>query len=290
MKKLNIDWTEMGLVAAAGAVGGILSFFYASVYAPLVNAPWWTCFALPALGAGAGCIGVYVIANSDTRDLRRCLVFAMLCGIFPKPVFDAGSALVKQTAIETRKTGEIEDTKKEAEKVAIATNALPESAKADVSKRVKKTATATSKLLRQVSKFHNPEAQELAQTQVKETFEVMEKLAKNNDLPPTPAGTPTPTGTPGSEPDQGAQIVKATTSGLTEVALASLNTGASDVTQEAIESLSDIGQASKSTTTRNIVKAELANILAAAKLKGEPQLEASAKIRSQAFAGPNGGL
>jgi len=52
--------------------------------------------ASSALGTGAGFIGVYVIANSDTRSLLRCLGFALLCGFSWKPVYDGGEAIVKQ--------------------------------------------------------------------------------------------------------------------------------------------------------------------------------------------------
>lgn len=54
-------------------------------------------FAFTALGAAAAVIGVYLLANSDTKAVARCIALALACGLAWKPVIDAGSALVTQT-------------------------------------------------------------------------------------------------------------------------------------------------------------------------------------------------
>jgi hypothetical protein len=78
-------------VIASGAVGGILSWIYSiTVGDPFHEDSIVAIASAVPLGMGAGFVGVYVLANSDTRALARTLGIAMLCGMFWKPVYDAG--------------------------------------------------------------------------------------------------------------------------------------------------------------------------------------------------------
>ena len=96
---MNPTIKEALWVAGAGAIGGLLGVLASFVLKQSFPAGLAVAFAAgPVLGGGAGLIGVYLVANSDRKELIRCLVFAMVCGIAWKPVFDAGIAVVTQRA------------------------------------------------------------------------------------------------------------------------------------------------------------------------------------------------
>jgi hypothetical protein len=90
---------EVVLVAGAGSCGGLLGTLASHVLKQSFPSGLLTSFlAAPVLGAGAALIGVYLLANSDRKEMARCMVFAMACGIVWKPVLDAGGAMVTQRA------------------------------------------------------------------------------------------------------------------------------------------------------------------------------------------------
>jgi hypothetical protein len=96
---MNSTLKEVLLVAGAGAFGGLIGVLASQVLKQPFPAGLLTVYAAaPVLGGGAGLIGVYLLANSDRKDIVRCMVFSMVCGIVWKPVFDAGSAIVTQRA------------------------------------------------------------------------------------------------------------------------------------------------------------------------------------------------
>ncbi len=85
-------------VLLTGGGGGLLGWVYAQTVGQPVALVWWQ--AIPAgvlLGAGASFAGVYLLANTDVRDAKRCLALAMICGFAWKPVYEAGTALVRET-------------------------------------------------------------------------------------------------------------------------------------------------------------------------------------------------
>lgn len=85
------------LVALFGAIGGFLSWVYAAVLGQPFSQSWWVAaLASTSLGMGAAFLGVFLIANTDTKALLRCLAFAMLCGFSWKPVYDAAGAFINQ--------------------------------------------------------------------------------------------------------------------------------------------------------------------------------------------------
>ncbi len=61
---------------------------------PKINI-YWALPAWIALGMGSAFIGVYLIANTDTRVIFRYLSFAILCGFSWKPILEAGYALIQ---------------------------------------------------------------------------------------------------------------------------------------------------------------------------------------------------
>ena len=80
----------------AGALGGVLSWLY-----PLLatQSPIPLRF-IPILGAivfgvVASLIGIF-LSNTDTTDIYRCFVYALVCGMFWKPIIDGGQSLIKE--------------------------------------------------------------------------------------------------------------------------------------------------------------------------------------------------
>jgi membrane associated rhomboid family serine protease len=89
-------------VMIAGAVGGLTSWLLQWL-AGLTPFQKPAIFGIPALvvvGAVAAVLGVYLIANSDTTELRHTLAFALVCGVFWQPVFDAAKLYVTHSVTE----------------------------------------------------------------------------------------------------------------------------------------------------------------------------------------------
>ena len=97
------DWKEPMLILAVGAAGGALSWLYAiTIGQPPATQGAWTIFAWMAFGMAASFLGVYLIANTDTRAIYRCLAFALVCGFAWKPTLEAAEALVDKQASASR--------------------------------------------------------------------------------------------------------------------------------------------------------------------------------------------
>jgi hypothetical protein len=85
-------------VALMGAVGGVFS--WACNYLWLGHDAHVSVFIDPlissGLGAGAGVIYVFLLANTDRGDGPRLFALALLAGFFWEPVLQAGSALIER--------------------------------------------------------------------------------------------------------------------------------------------------------------------------------------------------
>ena len=91
-----MNWKSTAvLIPAAGSAGGFCGVLASKVLdQPFPGGALWAWAAAPFLGALAGFVGVIMLANSDRRDLARCVAFAAVCGFAWKPVLDAVTALV----------------------------------------------------------------------------------------------------------------------------------------------------------------------------------------------------
>jgi hypothetical protein len=89
-------------VMIAGAVGGLTSWLlqWRAGLTPFQKPAIFGIPALVVVGAVAAVLGVYLIANSDTTELRHTLAFALVCGIFWQPVFDAAKLYVTHSVTE----------------------------------------------------------------------------------------------------------------------------------------------------------------------------------------------
>ncbi|MGI0117507.1 hypothetical protein [Zooshikella sp. RANM57] len=94
---MNINWKEIVFITVAGGIGGCLSLVYSITVGnpPTVELPVGI-LAYIFLGMGAGFLGVYVIAKTDTSQFAHALGFAIACGLSWAPIMDASTALIKQ--------------------------------------------------------------------------------------------------------------------------------------------------------------------------------------------------
>lgn len=92
----GLDIRILMYVGGAGAVGGFAGWLFAAAASThLLPWPWYG--SIPAamfFGALAAAFGVYILANTDVTKLVHTLVFAALCGLSFKPIFDAGQLYV----------------------------------------------------------------------------------------------------------------------------------------------------------------------------------------------------
>lgn len=96
-KRTGVDFREVRMVLAVGAVGGFFSWIYAETVGQSMEMVAWKAIPVSVLfGTAAAFIGVYLLANVDTSAFLRALAFAFLCGFLWMPVFDAGRALIFQ--------------------------------------------------------------------------------------------------------------------------------------------------------------------------------------------------
>ncbi len=118
-------------VLGAGALGGVASLLFAVVTGQLVGRAI-DIAAVILLATGAAAIGVYVIGNSDRRDVMRCLSFAFLCGFAWRPVYEGGTVYVKTLAQQSGALKSAEQATSAAQQLAADTSGNPMSTPARV--------------------------------------------------------------------------------------------------------------------------------------------------------------
>lgn len=84
------------IAVLAGAIGGVLSWLYPLIATqspiPLKFIP---ILGAVVFGAVAGLIGIF-LANTDTTNIYRCFVYALVCGLFWRPIIDGAQSLIKE--------------------------------------------------------------------------------------------------------------------------------------------------------------------------------------------------
>lgn len=174
--------TEAGLILGAGAIGGFLSWVWAATLGkPLAGSPWLMIPASMVLGMGAAFLGVYLLANSDTRALMRCLAFAIACGFSWKPVYDAGDALVSQRTREQQE-GTAKDLSKKAE---TAIRRVEKAQPSEVAPRISEAADAALEAARAAQKVDDPSVRSEVSLNVTKLLAVAQKAQEGveNKLP-----------------------------------------------------------------------------------------------------------
>jgi hypothetical protein len=108
----------------AGATGGFVGWVYAEVAGHRMDlAPPWAIAASIVLGAGATLIGV-MLANPDRTDLLRAVAFAFACGVFWRPVYEAGAAYIARLP-EVKREAKAADAAKHLDETLAGLSALP---------------------------------------------------------------------------------------------------------------------------------------------------------------------
>jgi len=210
------------LVVCSGAIGGLIAWVLEeSTGGHLL--PWKPLAAICAamlLGGGAAGVGVYVLATTDLRQLGRALFFALLCGVFFKPVWKAGSGFIV-TAVnrpQAQSTGE---------DVLKSTNELNKSVDAnqagEVQANVKEVADSTTDLLDKTAMIPDLEARKPFELKSAEAVDAIAKAAQNSP--------------------------EASIDGLTQIGLTAQGGGHDQVTSRVIGSLRTIESTSRDQVT-----------------------------------------
>jgi hypothetical protein len=168
------------LVVAAGAVGGlmawILEYTTGGQLFPKLSTFLAICAAM-LFGGAAGGIGVYLLAKTDLRQFGSALFFALLCGIFFKPVLGAGKDFVVGAVARS----DAQSTEGEVQK---STTALSQSSTGSdpskVEQDVKKVADVTGELLDKSANVPDADARKSFESQSAKAVEAISTAAANS--------------------------------------------------------------------------------------------------------------
>jgi len=95
----EVNWTEILIVVACGAIGGLIAWLIAAANSGL-GIRWGFELAIALLaGAAAAGGGVYLLANTDTKNVPRCIFFALFCGVCWQPIFESVKSMVKGATV-----------------------------------------------------------------------------------------------------------------------------------------------------------------------------------------------
>jgi len=95
-----MEWKTFGSVFGFGAIGGLASWCIQLLIgvAPYNKPAYLVLPLLVVVGGIAAALGVFLIANSDTKELKHTLAFAIACGVFWQPVIQSARSFVGQTS------------------------------------------------------------------------------------------------------------------------------------------------------------------------------------------------
>ena len=162
---------HMKYVLAGGAAGGFVSWVYSETVGTKMALPMLgaiaACFVL---GAAAALISVYVVANSDVNNTPRLLAFAVICGLFWKPVLDSSVSYVNQ------KRDAAASNQKSAEALQTLDSATATAQPAAVAAATE----ATTDLLRTSDRLNDPELQKTAAARTEELISAISEKGGSN--------------------------------------------------------------------------------------------------------------
>lgn len=88
----------LSLVGGVGAIGGAMVWVFGQTLEHGTAETAWNFLPLSIfLGFGASIIFVFLVANTDRKDIVRLLALALLSGFFWKPVWLAGEQIIDKT-------------------------------------------------------------------------------------------------------------------------------------------------------------------------------------------------
>ena len=164
------------LVAVAGAVGGFTSWLlqWLAGLAPFQKPASLGIPALIVVGGVAAVFGVYLIANSNIKELPHTLAFALLCGVFWQPIFDA-SKLYIQHSVSVRQGSQQQNMTQNLAAVVASGNENAVKTKLD------ETTNATTEVLSSLSTVQDSE---LKQKLVEQSNQAVDQVSKASDKAP----------------------------------------------------------------------------------------------------------
>src|SRR5579864_6676816 len=141
----------IAVVAILGGIGGFLAWLLMATTGGKLFANWNWYASVPTailFGAAAAGIGVYVLANTDMTDRGRGLFFALLCGIFFKPVILAGYGFVVGAVSQSQAQSSASNVNSASSTLA---SALSSPQPTQVTTEVQKTTDAVTALVQRVA-------------------------------------------------------------------------------------------------------------------------------------------
>lgn len=241
MGKSN-QFSMMGLVAGFGAIGGLISWvLQAATGGHLLPFAWyWSVPAALLLGGGAAGIGVYVLANTDLTATGRALFFALLCGVFFRPVWRAGSDFINGAVSQSKAQSQLSDVQASTQQLSQAVAAHQPQ---QVQTAVQKTGEATANLVQQSASVPDEEVRD----------ELQAKSAKAVDAI-TAAASKAPS---------------ASVESLYKIGLAAKQTDQTTLTLHVLDSLRQVGNSNADEATMNKAREYASKIEMP---KGTPQM------------------
>ena len=163
-------------VAIAGAVGGFTSWLlqWLAGLAPFQKPASQGIPALIVVGGVAAVFGVYLLANSNIRELPHTLAFALLCGVFWQPIFDAAKLYVQHSTTQRQASQQQSQTQDLAAAVAGGDEAA-------VKNKLDDTTNATTDVL---SKLPTEQDADLKRKVVEQSNQAVEMVGKGADKAP----------------------------------------------------------------------------------------------------------
>jgi hypothetical protein len=160
-------------IVGVGAAGGFIGWLLQEATGGHLL-PWPAYAAIPAallLGAGAAGIGVYVLANTDLQQVGRAVFFALLCGVFFKPVWQAGSDFIGGAFAQSKATSTAGELNSSARDLHKAVTSAPEQ---QVQSAVQQTGQKTTDLIQQTADVKDAELKSKLE---KKSAEAVETIA-----------------------------------------------------------------------------------------------------------------
>jgi hypothetical protein len=175
---MNINWKEIIFVVAFGAIGGLVSIVYSYAVGnpPVLGGTLLVFPAYVLLGAVAAFVGVYLLTKTDTSDMKRCLAFALICGIFWSPVFEGMTEVIESNKEKQLKANVAQSI----EQINMVARNLPNTPSGEVSSVVNSTEKEVSKLVANVSKVNDVQLVIEAYDSIENVKESLEEIKANN--------------------------------------------------------------------------------------------------------------
>ena len=150
----------IALVTLFGAAGGFLAWLLMATTGGSLFGGWKWYATVPTaivFGAAAAGIGVYVLANTDMTNLGRGLFFALLCGIFFKPVMQAGYGFVVGAVSQAQAQSSASTVEHASTTLASALQSAQPAPQAQVKAQVQQASGATVTLVQQAAGISDPD-------------------------------------------------------------------------------------------------------------------------------------